>query len=166
MIPGTSTKIPIFSNRVVQEGPFDINMIYKKLKEWFENHHYEYSETENTTNLKPKGANLKIKMKGERLVTEYYKFTININFQILDTEKVKIKDKVLDYGNLEAREEVILELDYKKKFDKSKFGKFIRFVYNNYIIKQQILSEYCGKAYGEGMSLFETLKDAIGLYTE
>lgn len=166
MFPGKETKITIFKNRVIQEGPFDISLIYKTLKDWFEKHNYTYSELENTTNFKPKGAEIKIKMKGEREVTEYYKFTINIAFLILETEKVKVKDKVMDQGKLEAREDVTLEMDYKKKFEKSKFAKFIRFIYNNYIIKGQIEHEYGGKSYEEGMSLFETLKETIGLYTE
>ncbi len=166
MFPGKKTSLKIFSNRVIQDGPFDLNMIYKNLKSWFQDHNYVYTEAENTTNFKPKGAEIKLKMKGERLVTDYYKFTININFLILETEKVKIKDKVLDYGKLEAREEVFMELDYRKKFEKSRLAKFIKFLYNNYIIKKEIETEYAGKAYSEGMSAFKTLKETVGLYTE
>ncbi len=164
MFPGKDTKLTIFTNRVIQEGPFDINLIYKNLKDWFGQHQYGYTELENTVNFKPKGAEIKLKMKGEREVTEYYKFTIEVAFLILETEKVKIKDKMLDQGKLEARITVRVDLDYKRRFEKSKFAKFIRFVYHNYIIKKQIGEEYCGKAYGEGMSFFETLKDSIGLY--
>lgn len=166
MFPGKETKIKIFSNRAIQDGPFDINLIYQNLKEWFLSHKYDYSELENTTNFKPKGAEVKLKMRGEREVTDYYKFTINIAFLIIGTEKVKIKDKVLDLGKMEARMDVTLELDYRKKFEKNRLGKFIRFLYNNYIIKRQIETEYAGKAYEEGMSLFELLKETIGLYTE
>lgn len=166
MFPGKETKLKLFSNRVVQDGPFDINIIYQNLKDWFSLHKYDYSELENTTNFKPKGAEVKIKMKGEREVTDYYKFTINIAFLILETEKVKIKDKVLDLGKLEARMDVTLELDYKKKFQKTRLAKFVMFLYNNYIIKRQIETEYAGKAYEEGMSLFELLKETIGLYTQ
>ncbi len=164
MFPGKDIKLPVFSNRVIQEGPFDINLIYKNLKDWFSLHKYDYTEVENTTNFKPKGVEIKLKMRGEREVTEYYKFVIDVAFLILETEKVKIKDKMLDQGKLEARIAVRLDLDYRRRFEKSKFAKFIRFVYHNYIIKKQIGKEYAGKAYGEGMSLFETLKDSIGLY--
>ncbi|MFH1210814.1 MAG: hypothetical protein V1645_02755 [archaeon] len=166
MFPGKETRLKIFANRVIQEGPFDINLIYKNLKEWFDSHKYGYHELENTTSFKPKGAEIKLKMRGEKEVTEYYKFSITVAFLILETEKIKIDGKVLDNGKLEARVEVFMEMDYKKKFEKSKFAKFIRFVYNNYIIKQQISSEYGGKAYGDGMSLFDTIKDTIGLYTQ
>jgi len=165
MFPGKETRFKIFSNRVIQDGPFDLNLIYKNLKSWFEDHNYTYTEVENTTNFKPKGAEVKVRMRGERLVTDYFKFTININFLILETEKVKIKDKVVDYGKLEARQEVFMEVDYRKKFEKNRLGKFTRFIYNNYLIKDQIASVYGGKAYTEGMSVFETLKETIGLYT-
>ncbi|MEM4266816.1 MAG: hypothetical protein QW404_02055 [Candidatus Nanoarchaeia archaeon] len=166
MFPGKETRFKIFSNRIIQEGPFDINLIYKTLREWFERKKYEYTEVENTTNFKPKGAEIKVRMRGEKEVTDYYKFTINVNFLILETEKVKIKDKVLDLGKMEVRIETFMEVDYRKKFQKSRMGKFIRFIYNNYIIKDEIQSVYGGKSYEDGMDLFETLKDTIGLYTK
>lgn len=165
MFPGTSTSFTVFSNRVVQDGTFDINLIYKKLKGWFEDHNYAYSELENTTNLKPKGAEIKIKMRGERLVTDYYKFTLTIAFLIVETEKVKVKDKVLDRGKLEARMDIKLDLDYTKRFGKSKFGKFIRFIYNNYLIKEEIQSEYMGKAYEEATTFLDLLKESMEMYT-
>jgi hypothetical protein len=166
MFPGKDTKLKIFSNRVIQEGPFDINLIYKNMREWFSNHKYDYSELENTTSFKPKGAEIKLKMRGEKEVTEYYKFTITVAFLILETEKVKIDGKVMDSGKLEARIDVFLDLDYRKKFEKTKLSKFIRFLYNNYVIKNQISSEYGGKAYEDGMGMFDTIKETIGLYTE
>lgn len=166
MFPGAGKQFTIFKNRIVHEGPFDINLIYKVVKDWFSKHKYDYTELENTVNFKPKGAEIKLRMRGERAVTSYYKFTINVNFLILETEKVKIKDKTLDSGWLEMRMDVSLELDYRKRFEKTKFAKFIRFLYNNYIIKDQINSEYGGKAYSEGMNVFETIKGALELYTK
>jgi len=133
---------------------------------WFNENNYIYVEKENTTKEKDKGVEIKLKMNGYRKVTDYFKFEIDVKFLITELQKVKMKDKELDKGILSAFITAKMHFDYRHIWTKNKFSKLLRFIYNNFIIKNKIVDVYSPALKFETDDLFNIMKDALELYNQ
>lgn len=154
----------VMFHKIEQHGLYDLNRLYSEMKKWFMDNNYIYTEKENTTNVKDKGTEVKMMMSGERKVTDYFKFEIEVKFLIIEMEKVKYKDKLLDRGKLLAFITATMYLDYRHKWAKNKLSKFLRFIYNNFLIRNQIVDVYSSALKFEGDDLFDTMKEVLGMY--
>lgn len=162
----TKPLLPIFNQKIWVDGIYDINKTIHEIREWFKENLYEQPlETENTTKIKGKGIETITKFKAEREVTDYIKFFIFIEGRAIEMDKVKVDDKVLDKGKVEFKVKTVMELDYRKKWRKSKLGKILMYVYNNYLIKNKLKDVYEEKIYNEGFELFNIIKKTFNLYT-
>lgn len=156
----------VMFHRIEQSGVYDLNYLYKQMKEWFAENNYIYMEKENTTNVRDKGVEVKMTLRGERKVTDYFMFAIQVKFLIIEMKKVKAKNKTLDQGKLLAFVEAKLHFDYRHLWDKNKFSKMLRFVYNNFIIKKKIDNVYSQALKFEAEDLTNVMKDALGMYNQ
>lgn len=163
-IDQTTEKLPLL--KIERDGIYDMKHLYKQMKGWFEENNYIYTEKENTTNIKDKGTEIKLAMSGERKVTDYFKFEIEVRFLIVESQKVKVKDKELDKGKMLAFLRPVLYFDYRNIWTKNKFSKLLRFVYNNFIIKKKIDDVYSAALKFEADDLFNTMKDALEMYNQ
>ena len=166
MIDWNAKPMKIMFHRIERHGIFDTNLIYKKIKEWFEENNYTYMEKENTTNKKDKGVEIKMTMRGEREVTDYFKFEIEIKYLIIETEKIKIKDKLLDRGYFRAFFKANMIFDYRYIWSKNKFSKLLRFIYNNFIIFNKIDNVYSPALKFESDDIFNVMKDSMDMYNQ
>ncbi len=166
MIKMGQPTMDVFFHRIEMHGIYDMNRLYKQIKSWFEENNYIYTEKENTTNVKDKGTELKMTLSGERKVTDYFKFEIEVKFLVVEMEKVKVKDKTLDRGNLGAFIRAKMYFDYRNLWSKNKFSKLLRFIYDNFIIKKKIDDVYSAALKFEGEDLFNTMKEVLGMYNQ
>jgi hypothetical protein len=157
--------ISIFKNRIVKKGAFDVNKIYKECKAWFSNNEYNYTESEKTTKPKAQGIEIIYKGFGERDVTDYFRFKIEVAFLFEHLKEVQRNNKKMYEGKAEMRVSVILVIDYKNIWERTKLSKFLHEIYKKHLIKKQIESVYGGKCYGEGMTFFQKMKEAFELNT-
>ncbi len=160
----TKESLPLL--KIEKDGIYDLKRLYNHMKEWFEENKYVYTEKENTTNVKDKGTEIKLNMSGERKVTDYFKFEIEVKFLIIESQKVRVKDKDLDKGKMLAFLRPTLYFDYRNIWAKNKLSKLLRFVYNNFIIKKKIDDVYSAALKFEADDLFDTMKDALEMYTK
>lgn len=161
-----ATPMKIMFHRIERDGIYDLNKLYKNMREWFEENNYIYTEKENTTNIRDKGVEQKLRMIGERKVTDYFKFEIDIKFLIIEMQKVKVKDKTLDKGTLSAFIRVNLHFDYRHIWTKNKFSKLLRFIYNNFIIKKKIDNVYSPALKFEADDIFNVMKESLDMYNQ
>jgi len=166
MIDMNASPMKIMFHRIEREGIYDMNHLYKQMKEWFDENNYVYLEKENTTNIRDKGVELKMTMIGERRVTDYFQFYIEVKFLVIEMEKVKVKDKTLDKGKLSAFIKANLIFDYRNIWSKNKFSKLLRFIYNNFIIKKKIDDVYSAALKFESEDLFNVMKEALEMYNQ
>jgi len=157
----------IFKNRLVKKGVFDINKIYKECRNWFSlnKSRYYYTESEKTTKLKDRGIEISYKLFGERDVTDYFRFRIDVTFLFEQLNEVQMNNKKMHKGRGEMRVTVINITDYRKDWEKTKLSRFLNKVYEDHLIKKQIDVFYGGKCYGEGMAFFQKMKEAFELNT-
>lgn len=166
MIGWNAPPMKIMVHRIERQGIYDMNYVYKRMREWFDENNYVYTEKENTTNVRDKGVELKLTMIGERNVTDYFKFDIEVKFLVVEMEKVKMKDKTLDRGFLRAFFNVKMHFDYRNIWSKNKLSKLLRFVYNNFIIKKKINDVYSPALKFEADDLFNVMKEALEMYNQ
>lgn len=156
----------IMFHRIERTGIYDLSLLYKRMRGWFEENNYLYTEKENTTLVKDKGVEQKLRMIGERKVTDYFKFVVDVKFLIVEMQKVKVKNKDLDQGILGAFITSQLHFDYRHIWAKNKFSKLLRFIYNNFIIRNKILDVYSPALKFETDDLCNVMKEVMDMYNQ
>ncbi|GAI68932.1 unnamed protein product, partial [marine sediment metagenome] len=90
-----------------------------------------------------KGKDIDVTWKGERKVTDYFKFQIEVKFRLLGLTDVEatqqgIKIKT-NQGMVEIKVKGILIRDYEGKFETSAFRKFLRSIYEKWVIPSRVV---------------------------
>jgi len=131
VLPGTGI-------RIKKAGIFDFDGLYKDMKSWFIEHEYLFHEKEHTEKDLSHGREILMKWYAEREIDDYAKFRIDIFFFVEKFTRLDKKAK----AELKITYFASVELDYKNNWQKNPLYKFLFFIYNNYIIKGRILTNY------------------------
>jgi|SRR3989344_2289675 len=154
--------------KIKDRSIFNLDELYKMLIRWFELHNYDFQEQEYRDNDMGEGKkHLEIKWYAEKKIDDYFKFVMEINLFILGLESVEIeKDGVkhkTNRGEIEFRTKTYLLKDYKEKFEQTALMKFLRDVYDKYIIRSRI-EGYEGELYEETYKLLDEIKAFLNLH--
>jgi len=133
----------ISETKVKHDGIFDFKEVYRFLYTMFVD--YEYSVEEITYGEKAspaKGKEIEFFWIAKRKISDYFRFRIKVEFRILGMNDVEVtKDGVkskANKGSLEVKFICYLEKDYEHRWESTAFLKFLRGLYDNYIIKGRI----------------------------
>lgn len=145
-------KEQIFSSKMRSVGFFVFSEFYKFCYMWLnEEKNFDLAESVYKEKIKGDAKEIEIEWKGSSKVTDYFKFEIKVDFRILgltDVEIVKDGHKIkMNKGDAEIKIKGTLVRDYDGKFEKSSFQKFLRSVYEKWIIPSRI-DEYGEKLIG------------------
>lgn len=145
-------KDQIFQGKTKYTGIWDFKETYRFVYDWFIDKGYKLIEKGYTEKIKPDGKEIEIKWKAKRKISDYFRFVIKADWRILrmtETEVQKEGVKVkMNKGYIEIKFTAILEKDYEHRWENSSFLKFLRGVYNRYIIRGRI-EKYEEKLLGE-----------------
>ena len=145
-------KETIFSSAVKYVGIFSFKDFYKFCYEWItEEMDIDLSETKYEEKLKGEEKEIIVEWEGGRELTDYFRFDIKAIFEIRGLKNVEVmqsgkKIKTND-GSIKLKMKGILVRDYKGKFEMSAFNKFLRSIYEKWVITARI-DEYQGKIAG------------------
>ncbi|MBS3141696.1 hypothetical protein J4405_06165 [Candidatus Woesearchaeota archaeon] len=139
-----------------QRGKLEFQKVYTAIREWFNANNYDTTEKDYTQTIRPHGDEYKLRIIGDKDVNSYVNFNIEINVFAPEIKK--------DTGNMRMSIEPSLILDYRGYFDKNKFTRFLKYVYNNYIIYRKIKTYYEAKVYIEYLDLCTKIKEAMNQY--
>ncbi|MEM2768409.1 MAG: hypothetical protein QXL50_00590 [Candidatus Pacearchaeota archaeon] len=131
----------IYETKVKYSGIFDFKNIYTLIFEWLSDMGYFVVEKEYSEKIKAEGKEIEIKWICTKKVTDYFRFIINVNWRIDNLQEIEItKEKKIrtNKGNIEIKFSAILERDWQNKYEVSPFHKFLRAVYEKYIIPNRI----------------------------
>lgn len=154
MIKKVYKVLPGAGIRIKKSGFFNFDKLYTEMKEWFDDHDYVFHEKEHTEKEGSLGREVMMKWIAVREIDDYAKFNIEIQFFIEKLIKIENKSK----GELRITFFANVELDYKNNWQKNPFTKFLFFIYNNYIMKTKILTNYEPKIKKDIEELREILK--------
>jgi hypothetical protein len=146
-------KDTIFSTKMKSTGVFTFSDFYQFCYDWLTDETQLFI-TEDKYKEKITGdvKGIEIEWTGIRKVTDYFKFEIKINFRVLglqDIEVVRNGVKVkTNKGAVEMKIKGILVRDYQGKFEKTALQKFMRAIYEKWVIPSRI-EEYEDKLAGD-----------------
>ena len=143
-------KETIFSSTIKYVGIFLFKDFYKFCYDWIteETGMDPFSEVKYEEKLKGDEKELIIKWEGQKKLTDYFRFDTKIKFTIRKLKNIEImqngKKINTNEGSIKLKTEGILVRDYKGKFEMSGFNKFLRSIYEKWVISSRI-EEYEGK---------------------
>jgi hypothetical protein len=137
-----SEKELICETKVKYSGIFSFKDLYNFAYDFLTDKGFFIEEKNYSEKVKPEGKEIEIKWVCLKKITDYFRYEIVINFKItglLDIEITKEGKKfVSNKGDVEIKFSGSLERDYENKFETSAFLKFMRGVYDKYVIKSRI----------------------------
>ncbi|MFH1503297.1 MAG: hypothetical protein ABIE36_01415 [Candidatus Diapherotrites archaeon] len=136
-------KEEIFSSKVKYEGIFDFQEFYKFCHQWLiEEMQLDIMEDKYSEKISGDSKGVKIEWTGTRKVTDYFKFSVNVKFEIFNLINVEITQNgrkiKTNNGIVEAKVKSTLIRDYDGKFEKTATKKFMRSVYEKWVIASRI----------------------------
>lgn len=139
-------KEQVFSSKIKYRGYIDFPEFYKFCYMWLnEEKGFDLAETAYKEKIKGDSKEIDIEWKGSNKLTDYFKFEIKVEFKVMgltDVEIVKDGRKIkTNSGDIEVKIKGVLVRDYDGKFERSSTQKFLRSVYEKWIVPARI-SEY------------------------
>ncbi|MEM4326011.1 MAG: hypothetical protein QXU40_01795 [Candidatus Pacearchaeota archaeon] len=146
-------KDTIFSSKIKYDGFFSFKDFYKFCYDWIKDEMGFDALSESKYEEKVKGEEKEIKVEwgGKKDMTDYFRFEIKVDIRVSRMREVEIvKEGVklkMNTGSVELGAKGILVRDYKGKFEGTALKKFLRGIYEKWVIPSRI-SEYEGKISG------------------
>jgi hypothetical protein len=143
----------LFGTKVKHSGTFDFKGVYNLLYTWLVDQGYDLNEKSYKETIGSGGAkDIEIDWEATRKVSDYFKFMLSMKWVIngmvaQEVELDGVKQKI-NKGQFELGIKSVLLKDYEEKWTKSPFVKFLRGVYDKYIIKERV-EQYEGKLIAE-----------------
>ncbi len=133
----------VFSSKIKYGGIFSFSDFYVFCYNWLkEETGLNVAETKYAEKLSGDSKNIDIEWKGSRKITDYFKFEAKITFKIValtNVEIVKSATKIkTNKGSVEVKITGTLVRDYQGKFETTAFKKFLRSIYEKWIISSRL----------------------------
>ncbi len=144
-----SEKETVFSSKITYNGFFKFYDFYNFCYNWLTDETgFIISETKYSEKLIGEAKNIEIVWTGFKNVTDYFRFETKINFRVNGLIKAEINQGGMkintNKGSIEIKMASVLVRDYKGKFETTAFKKFLRSIYEKWVIPSRI-DEYSGK---------------------
>lgn len=133
----------VYEGKIVHAGIFDFKDVYRFLYEWLTSYQYVVIEQKYSEKVKAEGKELEILWLCLRKISDYFRYRIKIRIFLpvltaveVMREGVKVKR---DKGEIEIKFTAYLERDYEHRWEANPLTKFLRGLYDKYIIKSRIV---------------------------
>ncbi|MGB9708137.1 MAG: hypothetical protein ACPLXC_02310 [Candidatus Pacearchaeota archaeon] len=133
---------PVYEGKVVHAGIFSFKDVYNFLYDYFTDQLYTVIEKKYSEKIKAEGKDVDIEWLCLRKISDYFRFRIKVTIRIVGLtaveairEGVKVKR---DKGEIEVKFSSYLERDYEHKWESNPLSKFMRGIYDKYIVKTRI----------------------------
>lgn len=148
-----SEKEVLFSSKIKHAGIFSFSAFYKFCYDWLvEETGLLMQETKYVEKIKGDTKEIDVEWEGFKKLTDYFKFEVKVKFKCLGLKEVEItqdgKKIKTNSGQVEMSIKSTLVRDWQGVYDKTSFQKFLREVYDKWIIPSRI-DQFEGKIIGD-----------------
>jgi len=152
------------------QGIFDLDALYSMVMMWYWQREYKFDESAYKHKVPfPTGAEQEVSFLGEKNVTDYYKYTIKVEFHTWDQRDIEVNiegvKKNLTTARIEIKIAGILELE-KNITKKDKVSKFFGNLYRKYIVRKEIEALWYDTLYYETYKLHYEIKKLLDMQTK
>ena len=158
----------VFEGKIKQTDVFDFKELYQFNYKWLVDEGYKVDEKTYSEKVTPGGKELEIQWEAKKKVSDYFRFVIKANWRVLGMTSVEVehpetkKKMKLDKGQVEIKVQAILEKDYEHRWENTSFLKFLRGVYDKYIVRGRI-EDYEKKIFGEADEFISQVKGFLAI---
>ena len=159
-------KKEIYREKFTKVGYWSYDEVYIMLYNWLKDHSYRLEETVYKEKLSGGGKEIIIKWEAAKKVTDYFKYTIVLEWHILGMKDAEVemdgKKMTTNKGELEILFKGSIIKDYEKRWEDRPFHKFLRGIYENYVIRTTI-DEYEDDLEDDTKDIIADLKAFLGM---
>ncbi|MDP3992079.1 MAG: hypothetical protein Q8P79_01055 [Nanoarchaeota archaeon] len=142
-------KDTIFSSKIKYTGVFSFKDFYKFCYDWLKDETgLELGEDKYSEKLEGTSKKIEVEWTGNKTLTDYFKFEAKVGVKAENLKEIEINQggaKIkTNQGSVEVSIKGILVKDYAGKFETTAFKKFLRGIYEKWVISSAI-GEYQGK---------------------
>jgi len=138
-------KKEVYKEKLTQVGYWKYDEVYNMLFNWFKDHGFSLAETRYKEKLSGGGKEILIGWEASKKITDYFQYRIDLDWHILGMKDAEVeidgKKTKTNKGELEIVFKGIMIKDYEKRWEDKPLHKFMRGLYENYIIRTTI-TEY------------------------
>lgn len=136
-------KDTIFSSNIKYVGIFSFKDFYQFCYEWLtEETGLDVAEEKYEEKVKGNQKEISVNWTGERKVTDYFKFEIKVGMKVSGMEDVEVvREGVklkMNNGSIKVDVKGILVRDYEAKFEGTASKKFMRSIYEKWVIPSRV----------------------------
>jgi len=136
-------KEEIFSSKVKHDGIFSFKDFYKFCYEWLTDETgLDVAEGKYSEKIVGDAKEIIVEWEGTKKITDYFKYSVKVKFRILNMKEVEVMQgnaKIkTNKGSVEIKTSGNLLRDYDGKFEKTYFQKFLRSIYEKWVIASRI----------------------------
>lgn len=159
-------KDTIVSGKIKQAGNFDFKDFYEFAYDWLNGEDYFVVEKKYSEKLSGDIKIIEIIWEPYKKVSDYFKFIIKMDWNITGMKTIEVvrdgKKIKTNSGTIELKFKAILAKDYENRWEDNPFYKFLRGLYDRYIIKSRI-EEYEDKVAAELDELITQCKSFLAI---
>lgn len=135
-------KDKVFEGKIRQVGLFDFKEFYRFCYTWLVDEGYFLSEKKYSEKITATGKEVEIEWNALKKISDYFRFSLKVNWRILGMTSVEVEDNgkkiKMNKGDVEIKVSATLEKDYEHRWESYAFLKFLRGIYDRYIIRGRI----------------------------
>jgi GTP1/Obg family GTP-binding protein len=132
----------IVKEKMSHNGIFDFEGFYSFCHGWFDEENYGVVEERYDEKVAGNKKNIFYQWKANKKLSDYFKIEQDIKFFVNDLTDVEVEidgtKKKMNKGNIAIEIKGALVKDYKSKWDVSPLNKFLRDVYNKFIVSGRV----------------------------
>ena len=160
-------KETVFSSSIKYKGIFSFKDFYKFCYDWLtQETGLRISEKKYTEKITGDSKEVEVIWSGEKKMTDYFKFEAEIKMKVSGLTQVELEQKGIktqtNKGEIEVKVGGVLSKDYQGKFETSASKKFLRAIYQKWVIPSSI-EEYMGNIAGDCDAFLSQAKEFLDL---
>ena len=138
-------KKDVYKQKLKQKGHWNYVDLYNLCFDWLKDHNYNLTEKLYNEKISGFGKEIILEWEASKKVTDYFKYKITLKWHILGMKdaEVEVEGKKINTNKgevgIEFKGEIIR--DYEKRWEDQPRWKFLRSIYEKYIIRESI-TEY------------------------
>ncbi len=124
------------------DGIADFKRFYEYAHNWLKDEDYIVYEEKYEEQLKGDAKELRIKWTCNKKITDYFRIALELKWQLLNMREVEVeidgkKKKMNKFSELKINIKGVLEKDYSSKWGAGGFNKFLKEMYDKYLIPKR-----------------------------
>jgi hypothetical protein len=146
-------KEKIFSSKVKYGEIFNFADYYKFCYDWIVDEGFDLIEDKYVEKLKGDAKEIDVEWTCKKKITDYFLFEVKVKYKVINMKKIEINyggNKInTNKGTVETAVTGTLIRDYESKFETSGFLKFLRGIYEKWVIPSRVdefedkLADFC-----------------------